>query len=399
MTSVIDTSVKHFRSDMVGAPVLNGTAGSMLAVLSACLVDGFDVKAATSLVVAGGVATLSFAGSHSAVVDSVVLVSGVTGPLTALNGEQKMTAVGAGFVKFATGAADGTAAGSVSFKMAPAGWLKPFVGTNLAAFKSADPAGTGMSLRVDDTGDLMCRVVGYESMTDANTGLGAFPSAAQMSGGGYWAKSASTSAAPVLWVLVADGRTFILHVAPYYSVSPINTAGVTRGFGDAITYKPGGDAYACSLSYSVSGSVSNQSDGAPDGQFALQHAMPRSYTALGSSVLHGAMPFNGSNGVSGTDATLGTFPSPVDGGLRLSKKALVTAYGGAAPRCELVGLYHVPMSGVSDTFKTRDIVPGSGPLAGHKLLALNPSAPYAYTTTPVSTTTGVSFVDITGPWR
>lgn len=397
MTSVIDTSVKHFRSDMVGAPVLNGTAGSMLAVLSACLVDGFDVKAATSLVVAGGVATLSFAGSHSAVVDSVVLVSGVTGPLTALNGEQKVMTVGAGFVKFATAAADGTAAGTVSFKVAAAGWLKPFVGTNIAAFKSADPAGTGMSLRVDDTGDLMCRVVGYESMTDVNTGLGAFPSAAQMSGGGYWTKSGSANAAPVMWVLIADGRKLILHVAPYYATSVSNIGGVTRGFGDAISYKPGGDAYACSLSYSVSGSVSNQSDGAPDGQFALQHAMPRSYTALGSSALHGAMPFNGANALSGADTTLGSFPSIVDGGLRLSKKWLGSAASGVSPRCELPGIYHVPMSAAYDTFRTRDIVPGSGPLAGRKLMALNPST--AYTAAPVSTTTGVSFVDITGPWR
>ena len=397
MTSVVDTSVKHFRSDAVGAPVLSGTAGSLIAVLSACLVDGFDVKTATSLVVASGVATLSFAGTHSATVDSVVLVSGVTGGLTALNGEQKVTAIAAGVVRFATAAADGTATGTVSFKMAPATWLKPYTGTNLAVFKSADPMGTGMSLRVDDTGTTMCRVVGYESMSDVNTGVGPFPVSAQMSGGGYWAKSSLATSAPVVWSIIADSRKVILHVAPYTATSSANIGGITRCFGDETAYRPGGDPYACALSYSVNATLGSQSDGAPDAAFALQHAMPRNYTALGSAVLHGAMTFTGTNSLSGTDAALGPFPSVVDGGLRLSKKWLGAAASGVPPRCEMAGLYHVPMTAAFDTFKTRDVVPGTGALAGRKLFVLNPST--AYTGSPVAATTGVSLADITGPWR
>jgi hypothetical protein len=397
MTSVVDTSVKHFRSDMVGAPVLSGTAGAMIALLDACLVNGFDVKAGTSLVVAGGVATLSFSGTHSATVDSVILISGVTN-MVALNGEQKITVIGAGLVKFATAAADGTAAGTISFKMAPtAYWTKPFSGTNLAVYKSTDPTGTGMSLRIDDTGTTSCRVVGYESMSDVNTGLGAFPTTAQISGGGYWAKSSLASAAAVLWVLIADGRKLILHIAPYYATSTANIAGVTRGFGDDIAYKPGGDAYACSLCYSITATLGSQGDGTPDATFALQHAMPRSYTALGSSVLHGAIPFTGGNTLSGVDATLGAFPSIIDGGLRLSRKWLGTASSAVPPRGELPGLYHVPMSAAFDTFKTRDVVSGTGALASRKLMALNPSM--SYTGVPTSAATGASFVDITGPWR
>lgn len=397
MTSVVDTSVKHFRSDAVGAAVLSGTAGSLIAVLSACLVDGYDVKSATSLVVASGVATLSFAGSHSATVDSVVLVAGVTGSLTALNGEQKVVSIAAGVVRFATAAADGTATGTISFKMAPAGWLKPYTGTNLAVFKTADPMGTAMCLRVDDTGTTMCRVVGYESMSDVNTGLGPFPTSAQMSGGGYWAKSSLATSAPVAWSLIADSRKFILHISPYTATSAYNIGGVTRSFGDEQTYRPGGDPYACALSYSAVATLGSQHDGMPDGAFALQHAMPRSYTALGSSVLLGAIPFTGASALSGADTSLGPFPSVVDGGLRLSKKWLGTAVSGVPPRCELAGIYHVPMSSVFDTFKARDIAPGTGVLTGRKLFALNPST--AYTTLPAAATTGVSLVDITGPWR
>ncbi len=397
MTSIVDTSVKSFLSTGVGAPVLNGTAGSLLAVLSACLVDGYDVKAATSLVVASGVATLSFSGTHSATAEAVIAVSGVTGGLTALNGEQRVTTIGAGVVRFATNAADGTAAGTISFKIAPAGWTKPFTATNVAVFKSPDPLGTGMYLRVDDTGTTSCRVVGYESMTDVNTGLGPFPTGVQMSGGGYWAKSSLATSAPVVWSLVADTRKMYLHIAPYTATSGVNIGGITRSFGDDIAYRPGGDPYACSLTYSASATLGSQSDGMPDGAFALQHAMPRAYTALGSCVLHGPVSFTGGNVLSGTDTALGAFPSIIDGGLRLSKKWLGTAATGVPPRCEIPGLYHVPMSAAFDTFKTRDRVPATGSLAGRKLLALNPST--AYTGIPVAATTGVSLVDITGPWR
>ena len=46
------TTVKHFHSAMSGAPVLNGTAGSLIAVLDACLQDGFGLKAASGITVA-----------------------------------------------------------------------------------------------------------------------------------------------------------------------------------------------------------------------------------------------------------------------------------------------------------------------------------------------------------
>ena len=50
-------SVKWFTSDMRGAPVVSGTAGTLIAMLDACLVTGFGVVTATSVTVSGGVAT------------------------------------------------------------------------------------------------------------------------------------------------------------------------------------------------------------------------------------------------------------------------------------------------------------------------------------------------------
>ena len=40
-----DTTVKFYNSSMPGAPVLSGSAGAMLAVLQACLVDGWGAAA------------------------------------------------------------------------------------------------------------------------------------------------------------------------------------------------------------------------------------------------------------------------------------------------------------------------------------------------------------------
>ncbi|TXT38833.1 MAG: hypothetical protein FD135_2624 [Comamonadaceae bacterium] len=395
MASVVDTSVKYIHSGMVGVPVFNGVPGSLVGLLNAFLITGFDFKSATSLTVASGVATLSFAGQHSAAVDTVILVDGSS--IDALNGEQKVTAIGSGIVKFATAAPDGTATGAITFKMAAAGWTQPFTGTNVATYKSADPASTGMILRVNDTATTLARVVGYESMTDIDTGSGPFPTPVQVSGGGYWAKSSVANTNATSWVLFADGRKLIFHNAAYYSSNATYTSGVTRGFGDDIALRPGGDPYACSISYTAA-NVPYDYAGGLDGIYDTYQAMPRGYTGLGSCVIHTLRPYAGlASSQSGIDGYMGAFPSVVDGGLRLGRKFFSSATSNQPPRSDLPGLYHVPQTGVFDAFKTRDIITGTGSLAGRKLMALNPGT--SIQSTPTAGSCGVSFVDITGPWR
>ena len=188
MASTVDTSVKYITSDMPGAPVLNGVIGALVALTDACLNTGFGLRAVTSLVVAGGVATLTVANDvkNGNLLHSVVLVDGVTGPLVALNGEQKLTAVSSTQLKFATAAADGTATGTITIKQAPLGFDKVFSGTNTAVYRSANVLGTRMFVRLSDTVAQAARIVGYESMSDVDTGVGPFPTPAQMLGGGMW---------------------------------------------------------------------------------------------------------------------------------------------------------------------------------------------------------------------
>lgn len=402
MTSVVDTSVKFFTSAMLGAPVLNGQVGAGISMLDACLVNGFDLKTATSLVVAGGVATLSFSGSHSALVDAVILVAGSS--VSALNGEQKVTAKGSGTVSFATGAADGTASGTVTFKIAPLGWTKVYTGTNKAAYKSADVMSYGMYLRVDDTDAQVMRAVGYETMSDVDTGVGPFPTSSQSSGGLYWGKSFSANTNPVKWAIVGDSRLFFLNMSAYTGQGIGNydqyTVGAVAGFGDMLASRPQGDPYACAIAGSNSSSwVSYPHYGTFDNTTNDLY-VPRNYTGLGTSFPMRSIAYTGQDSTpSGADQTLGTFPSPIDGSLRLSRHFLRSSDSnlGRAPRCDVPGFYRIPQEKVQGQIPYLSTLAGSGDLAGKKLLALNVSTAYGYD--PSNTAFGVALFDITGPWR
>lgn len=393
MTSVVDTSVKIFTSQMVGAPTLTGAAGSKIGVLDACLVNGFDLKSVTSLVVAGGVATLSFTGLHSAIVDSVVLVEGSS--IAALNGEQKVISIGSGVVRFATAEGNATATGTITFKMAPAGWVKEFTGTNVAAYRSADVLGTRMYLRIDDTSTTLCRVVGYETMSNIDTGAGPFPTAAQVTGGGYWPKAQVAGSTPLLWCLIADTRTLIDTVGPSYHLGAGYNLVFSRMFGDIAHVRPSGDPYACVLNYSLLTSSSGMADSGLAGGSAAQYALPRNYTGLGSSVLNVSVPYTGNTDTcSGRDTKVGDFPSPVDGGLKLSKKFVSPSASAGYIRGDLVGWYHCPQQYVWDAIKIFDTVT----VGGRKMMCTGGSLSNSVTLAATGNG-GAGFVDITGPWR
>lgn len=403
MTSPVDTSVKNFNNTMVNAPVFNGVTGATIALLDACLVTGFDIKTLVSLVALGGVMTATFSGTHSSQVDSVLLVAGVTGGPTGFagaNGEQKVVAAPLPTTRtWATSLPDGTYTGTITIKMAAAGWEKVFTGTNKAVYRSLDPVSTKMLLRVDDSGTTIARVVGYEAMTDVDTGTGAFPTAAQLSGGGAWAKSTAASAAVVPWTLQADARTFYFSPVVGSATGPTTIFGsVTRCFGDLLATKPGGDPYACVLNYSVN--VASASAAADNQVFTgagLQMATPRGYTGLGSSSLHCTVPYIGTNTfTSGSDGALGPFPSVIDGALYLSRR-YVAASTTSPPRGDLPGVLSSPQSLLYDSFKQLDRAPGSGLFAGRTLQAVTPTTAIGSGSTNVNT--GIGFIDITGPWR
>lgn len=394
MASPVDTSVKFYREDFPGAPVLNGVAGSLIGLLDACLCTGFGLRSATSLVVAGGVATLTLASEakNGNLLHSVILVDGSS--ITALNGEQRVTAASSTELKFATAAADGTATGSITVKTAPAGWEKKFSGTNKAVFKSLSPEANTSYLWVNDQGTTSANVRMYETMVAVDTGVGAVPTVAQLAPGGYWAKSAAANVTPIGWDLFSDARAFYYCPAPY---TAHGTHYVGQGcwfYGDPIASKSN-DAFSTAIfcgdqdnsQYTQLGSVFYTTN-------ANGPRVARGYSGLGASVPCWAKSQCGTSALSGDDTFFGAFPSQTDGALLLSEYILVdTASSGAqlVRRGRMPGPRHAPQSALGAVFSRKDTVTVGGKrfyVTGATVSASDSGA-----------AGGRMFFDITGPWR
>lgn len=390
------TSVKFFHSAMPNAPVLSGTAGSLIAVLDACLANGFGLKTADSIVVAGGVATATFSTGHSFEPDTIMLVAEATP--AGLNGEKRVLTTSTNTVTFsAAGIPDLTATGTITAKLAPAGWVKAFSATNLTAYRSLDVESTRMFLRVDDTGTTNARVVGYENMTDVNTGTAAFPSSSQVAGGGWWPKANSAGATARAWTLVADSKGFWLHI--HTGTTTPGIAGSVWGFGDFASLKSG-DPYACQL-FCAKSDIAGFNGATP---YSVEHCgyspvadsgyIARSYTSLGGSVAGATFVTAGwqaTSGASGyvSNTTMPLYPNGPDNGLALSGKSVVEP--DVCLRGHTRGIYMVVQK-CHDKFNWRDKIDGQGALLGRKLVAIKCGAP------PGTSSMGLVFVDITGPW-
>jgi len=393
MASLVDTSVKHYLSTMYGAPVQNGLAGSKIAVLDACLITGFGLRAATRITVAAGVATVEF--SVSAALppppDSVLLIEGAAQVL--LNGEQRVSESGSGVFKFRTAAPDGVDNGAgITFKYAALGWAKVFTGTNQAVYRSTDPQSYGMYLYVDDRNAQATSMRGYESMSAIDTGLGPFPTVAQMPTGLWWAKSTSANANAVRWSLVGDTRYFLENPAPGMSTSASSTAGGSRSFGDLLALRRAGDAYAVLISGASSSSdaVSTPNRNSLEVPGSSGFYMPRASTGLGGSISIRYASFVGAS-ASGTDSYLGYFPSDVDGELKLTRTFVDnTPVSSSTQRALVPGFRYVPQAGTSAYFERDSTLIEAA--SGCRLLALPHSSSYG-------TPSGYAFIDITGPWR
>ncbi len=392
----ISTAVKWAVSSMTGAPTLNGTAGSLIAVLDAFLVNGFGTKAVDSAQVTDGICRIAITGASAALDHSVIQLAGITGGGATLNGLQRVKTATASYVEFACDLPDGPLTGTITFKIAPLGWVKVFSKTNVAVYRSADVRGTGCFLRVDDTGALVARVHGYEQMSSVDDGVGMFPVPAQLAGGGFWPKSNTAGGATRNWCISGDARGFKLHVS---TNSASGNSGSVYSFGDEQSLRSS-DPYACMLhcalsDTSASATVSASTSGLEyiqatpaDGCF-----MPRSYLTIGSSIAvkHGVNAAWQTNGAAGAVSThLSTqYPNGPGNALLLRQKALVEPSGHW--RANVRGLFF-PLQACHSSFNHLDVVDGEGDAVGKKLLALKCGSPAG------ASSQGVVFVAITGEW-
>lgn len=390
--------VKWAHSGMRGAPVISGVAGSLIGALRTFLITGFAPTAAVSATALDGIATIMLPSGQSFEEHGVVLLAGATTP--GFNGEERVLTMASDRITVATTAANGPIAGSITVRYAPVGgWGEVFSKTNVSVFRSTDPAGNRMFLRIDDTNAVAARVVGYESMTDVDTGTGPFPTPTQMSGGGYWHKSITAGATAVRWKMVADSK-FLLHaIAPYVgSSSSDTTAAPARGFGDPLALSPSGDVWGCVLSVAGSstavgpfanGSFDASTTSSAGGSGAIYS--PRALSGLGSTVILDPKSFVGGRTFSGADSALGALPSRVDGQIKFSP--VYCAESDSVPRVVLPAIHYIPQSGALSVLSDGDILPSSGVMAGKRMLVVS-------TGSTNSNVSGRYLLDITGPsWR
>lgn len=392
-----DTTVKVFHSGMTGAPSLSGTAGALIAVLDALLINGFGANNMDSLAIASNVATATRAAGHPFEVGSVVEISGASVSGGTINGQHRVLSRTSTTYTFATtGLADQTATGTPAHKVAAAGWDKPFSGTNLAVYRSLDVTGTQMYLRMDDTGAQEARVVGYETMSDVNTGTKPFPTSVQMSGGLYWTKSNAASAATRTWIAVIDNKT--LYFLPAFNGSFPSQVIFQCMFGDIDSVKTG-DAFRCAINgyitsgASVTPAVSTYdldiaANTPPSGTF-----IARSFSQIGSSVVLGrAYPTlvltDSTARRSGQSGIVGhvVYPNSADGGIYVSQFNLFETDPADVMRGRIRGFYAIPQTVGASAFSNMDRIADIAGLAGREVMVVNSGA------------VGAFAFDVTGPW-
>jgi hypothetical protein len=378
----LSTAVKYFDSAMQGAPGIVNAAGGLLSILRACLVNGFNQVTLNSLTVSNGIATASRALGMAYRTLQVIEISGATP--SELNGQKRILSVGVGFVTFdASGVSDGAATGTITCKVAPAGWSEPFTSGNIAVFRGA--SGERNYFRVDDTpGSEYVVVKGYTGMSDANTGDGLYQ---PESGNYYWIRPYLTGAT---WAIVADDRTmYMLSYAASYS----QWYQGLQAMGELYSFVPNdtGKGFIAAAKGSQNGSNSGAHQRTT---LFCTAAYNSTIKRLGASLVSGSYiramrQVQDQSGGGGP-----TFPSAADQGMMLSDNLIVDyTVSGAPIIARTPGAFWVladaPFQSVWTPCPTFE---GVGGLAGRQMAMLSFLAPNSNTAQRVA-------VDITGPWE
>lgn len=307
-----DTTVKFFTSAMSGAPTHTNAVGSIIALLDACLVNGFGSVTLDSLVIADNVATGTVSTGHG------FAMTGATGPViriagatpSGLNGDWRIQTVpnSTTFTFTTSGISNQTATGTITAKRAPAGFEKAFSGTGKAAYRSASVASTRGYLLVLDT-DVATpaswnQLQQFESMSDVDTGTGGSTV--------YYSLKYATSSGH--WMLVADDRAFYFIARTFNSNESIGQF----FFGDLAYPAQPADAYHCGLIGLQSAATNNSYGLARFGDSGESGRLMRSYDQVTANVAlrrYGHALNSGalSNGGGSYLSALGVAVTPVQG--------------------------------------------------------------------------------------
>lgn len=416
-------SVKYFTSSMTGAPVVSNNWGDLVALLDACLVNGFGLAAIDTLTCDAGIATATISAGHAYQPHQVVEIAGAdqseyNGPFRVLT----TTATTFTYAVTGTPVSPATTATSLSAKVAPLGWEKPFSATHKAAYRSKNPQSPQNLLLIDNS----LKTPGYttswakwanvgivEDMTGIDTLVGArapydpnYPTKnwAQVQAnqwGWYRWQHGRTSSYDTYgdggtgarnWVLIGDDRLFFLFVA----TAP---TGAWSGrsaycFGDINSFKPGDNYATVLLADDMGVSNPNQSyPGAPSGYGLVSSldftgkVLLRNHTQLGNPVQFGLTSLFISNAQQICGRGTLPFPNGADYSLWLLPTYVKQEDGHM--RGILPGMLWMPQD---RPYSDQTIVDNVVGQAGKRFLLVR--------TQYASETEGAQIAfDITGPWR
>lgn len=406
-------TIKVFYSDQVGAPTLNGLVGSLIAVLDACLVDGYNQVNVASITRTGSLVTVQTSTAHGYTgpmdnywsqggVGNIATIAGAT--QSAYNGEWPVTVVNPTTFTFDIGTATpaSPATGTITTKRAPGGFSKAFSDSNRGVYRSNDLSSRRFYLQVNDVADNAngqgARFAwwrGYEVMRGIDDGDYPFPNFVQS---GYQAqqirKSSALDTTSRRWTLVTDGKAFWFQTHPDVGGASTSVSGWSGGnwFGDFMPLAP--DGYAVLINGDNSGATAyniNTSCGMlyPSGTTSPNPTsgsgwacIPRKYNGQATPVwAAGLLAMGLSNNCMGQNAYL-SYPDPFANRLHVSQMKI---FDGSIFR-GLLPLYE-SASGV--VHSDREIVTNLVGREGRKMLYLRGSSYH-------STYVGGIYIDITG---
>lgn len=394
-------AIKVFHAGQAGAPQLSGANGSLITVLNAVLVNGYNTVSISSITRVGATATVTTATAHGLSTGDSALISGAG--QADYNIDAVVSVVDATHFTYAVANSPTTpATGTISMVRAPAGFDKVYNATNQAVYRSKDTSGSRPYLQIIDDGSTAggareAKTRGFLTMTDVATGSEPFPTVAQYANGLMTYKSDSVSAAARPWVLITDGKTIYFQACMNQAPTSMQASGGYlwwMAFGDIISTRAS-DPYTAFLAacHAANRQVDGSTGANHNGLFvpAVRTSNPtsgscyivRSFTQTTGAAIMNQMGHGWDQLALGSLGIFG-YPHQPDNGFMLTP--LLCMQGGVM-RGKMPGVYEPLQGRVLNQF---DIIENVEGYAGRKFMALwgqNASS---------TSTTGMLMFDITG---
>lgn len=250
-------NVNFYRNQDTGAPVIDGVAGSLITLLDAVLVNGYNSKTIT--ITRSGATATATATTHGFNDLQTILISGANE--ADYNGTFRITNVTANTFDFTVANSPTTpATGTITAKVNPAGWAKTYSGTNKAVYRAA--TGNRRYYRIEDNTTPTANhayIRGYEEMTDVDTGTGPFPNLIQFATPLIIRKSSAVSAVTRDWLVVATPTFVHLYIDSESAVGSFvgSTDGNAYFWGDFPSKRAGDTWNSCIHANASSGTNNN----------------------------------------------------------------------------------------------------------------------------------------------